>query len=89
MGIFSKRLNKEGAIAGMISGLLFTLTYIIYFKFLYTNLNNADYWFLSISPEGIGFVGMIINFAVAIVVSAYTKPPPKEVIEMIEIIRQP
>ena len=89
MGIFSKRLNKEGAIAGMISGLLFTLTYIIYFKFLYTNLNNADYWFLSISPEGIGFVGMIINFVVAIVVSAYTKPPPKEVIEMIEIIRQP
>ena len=89
MGIFSKRLNKEGAIAGMISGLLFTLAYIIYFKFLYTNLNNADYWFLSISPEGIGFVGMIINFAVAIVVSAYTKPPPKEVIEMIEIIRQP
>ena len=89
MGIFSKRLNKEGAIAGMISGLLFTLAYIIYFKFLYTNLNNADYWFLSISPEGIGFVGMIINFAVAIVVSAYTKPPPKEVIEKIEIIRQP
>ena len=89
MGIFSKRLNKEGAIAGMISGLLFTLAYIIYFKFLYTNLNNADYWFLSISPEGIGFVGMIINFAVAIVVSAYTNPPPKEVIEMIEIIRQP
>ena len=89
MGIFSKRLNKEGAIAGMISGLLFTLTYIIYFKFLYTNLNNADYWFLSISPEGIGFVGMIINFVVAIAVSAYTKPPPKEVIEMIEIIRQP
>ena len=89
MGIFSKRLNKEGAIAGMISGLLFTLTYIIYFKFLYTNLNNADYWFLSISPEGIGFVGMIINFIVAIVVSTYTKPPPKDVIEMIEIIRQP
>ena len=89
MGIFSKRLNKEGAIAGMISGLLFTLTYIIYFKFLYTNLNNADYWFLSISPEGIGFVGMIINFVVAIVVSTYTKPPPKDVIEMIEIIRQP
>jgi cation/acetate symporter len=89
MGIFSKRLNKEGAIAGMISGLLFTLTYIIYFKFLYTNLNNADYWLLSISPEGIGFVGMIINFVVAIVVSTYTKPPPKDVIEMIEIIRQP
>ena len=56
---------------------------------VYTNLNNADYWFLSISPEGIGFVGMIINFVVAIVVSAYTKAPPKEVIEMIEIIRQP
>lgn len=89
LGIFSKRLNKEGAIAGMISGLLFTLTYIIYFKFLNTNLNIADHWFLSISPEGIGFVGMIINFIVAIVVSAYTKPPPKKVIDMIEIIRQP
>ena len=89
MGIFSKRLNKEGAIAGMISGLLFTLAYIIYFKFLYTNLNNADFWFLSISPEGIGFVGMIINFTVAILVSSFTKPPPREVIEMIETIRQP
>ena len=89
MGIFSKRLNKEGAIAGMISGLLFTLSYIIYFKFLNTQLNNTDFWFLSISPEGIGFVGMIINFLVAIIVSTYTKPPPQEVIAMVEDIRQP
>ena len=89
MGIFSKRLNKEGAIAGMISGLVFTLSYIIYFKFIFTDFNNADYWLLSISPEGIGFVGMIINFIVAILVSSFTNPPPKEVVEMIEVIRQP
>ena len=89
MGIFSKRLNKEGAIAGMVSGLIFTLTYIIYFKFLYTEFNSADYWFLSISPEGIGFVGMIINFIVAISISSITNPPPKEVIEMVEVIREP
>ena len=89
MGIFSKRLNKEGAIAGMISGLVFTLSYIIYFKFIFTDFNNADYWLLSISPEGIGFVGMILNFIVAILVSSFTNPPPKEVLEMIEVIRQP
>ena len=89
MGIFSKRLNKEGAIAGMVSGLLFTLGYIIYFKFLNTHLNNPEFWFLSISPEGIGFIGMIINFMVAITVSTYTKPPPQEVITMVEDIRQP
>ena len=89
MGIFSKRLNKEGAIAGMISGLVFTLSYIIYFKFIFTDFNNADYWLLSISPEGIGFVGMILNFIVAILVSSFTNPPPKEVVEMIEVIRQP
>ena len=89
MGIFSKRLNKEGAIAGMVSGLLFTLGYIIYFKFLNTHLNNPEFWFLSISPEGIGFIGMIINFMVAIIVSTYTKPPPQEVITMVEDIRQP
>jgi cation/acetate symporter len=73
----------------MVSGLLFTLGYIIYFKFLNTHLNNPEFWFLSISPEGIGFIGMIINFMVAIIVSTYTKPPPQEVITMVEDIRQP
>ena len=89
MGIFSKRLNKEGAIAGMLVGLIFTATYIIYFKFLYVDLNTSDNWFMSISPEGIGFIGMILNFIVAILVSSATKPPPQEVLDMVEMIRQP
>ena len=89
MGIFSKRLNKEGAIAGMLVGLIFTATYIIYFKFLYVDLNTSENWFMSISPEGIGFVGMILNFAVAILVSSATKPPPQEVLDMVEMIRKP
>ena len=89
MGIFSKRLNKEGAIAGMLVGLIFTATYIIYFKFLYVDLNTSENWFMSISPEGIGFVGMILNFVVAILVSSATKPPPQEVLDMVEMIRKP
>ena len=89
MGIFSKRLNKEGAIAGMLVGLIFTATYIIYFKFLYVDLNTSENWFMSISPEGIGFIGMILNFVVAILVSSATKPPPQEVLDMVEMIRKP
>ena len=54
LGIFSKRLNKEGAISGMLVGLIFTSSYITYFKFIAPELNTADYWFMSISPEGIG-----------------------------------
>lgn len=85
MGIFSKRVNKEGAIAGMISGIGFTLGYIVYFQFL---TESKDYWF-GISPEGIGFVGMFINFGVAFMVSYLTPPPPKEVQDMVENIRIP
>jgi cation/acetate symporter len=85
MGIFSKRINKQGAIAGMISGISFTLSYIIYFQFL---TESKDYWF-GISPEGIGFLGMIINFVIAFLVSSITPPPPKEVQEMVEEIRIP
>jgi cation/acetate symporter len=85
MGIFSKRINKEGAIAGMISGIGFTLGYIVYFQFL---TKSKDYWF-GISPEGIGFVGMFINFGVAFIVSYLTPPPPKEVQDMVENIRIP
>jgi cation/acetate symporter len=85
MGIFSKRVNKEGAIAGMICGIGFTLGYIVYFQFL---TESKDYWF-GISPEGIGFVGMFINFGVAIVVSRLTPPPPQEVQDMVENIRIP
>ena len=89
MGIFYKRLNKEGAIAGMISGLAVTASYIIYFKFLNTHLNISDNWFIGISPEGFGFVGMLINFTVAIIISSFYKKPPNHVYDMIDNIRRP
>ncbi len=89
LGIFYKRLNKEGAITGMLGGLLFTASYIIYFKFINPDINNSDFWFLGISPEGIGSIGMIINFALALSVSIFTKPPPKEIFDMVDEIRQP
>jgi len=85
MGIFSKKINKEGAIAGMISGIGFTMSYIIYFQFL---TDSKEYWF-GISPEGIGFVGMFINFIIAYIVSSKTSPPPSKVQEMVENIRIP
>jgi len=89
LGIFSKRLNKEGAISGMLVGLLFTASYIIYFKLMYPELNDTDNWFMSISPEGIGFVGMILNFLVASVTSSLTKPPPEKIGRMVDLIWQP
>ena len=85
MGIFSKKINKEGAIAGMICGIGFTMSYIIYFQFL---TDSKDYWF-GISPEGIGFVGMFINFIIAFAVSSRTAPTPSDVQEMVENIRIP
>ncbi|WP_296705073.1 sodium:solute symporter family protein [Algoriphagus sp.] len=89
MGIFSSRINKEGAIAGMISGLAFTLAYIIYFKFISPELNTAEYWWFGVSPEGIGSIGMFINFLVCIVVSQFTPAPPQSVQDMIQEIRIP
>ena len=86
MGIFSRKMNKEGAIAGMVSGILFTLAYIIYFQFMG---GTKDQYLLGISPEGIGFLGMIINFVVAFTVVQFTKAPPKEVTELIENVRYP
>ena len=89
MGIFSKRMNQYGAIFGMLSGLTFTAIYIVFFKFISPELNTSEYWFLGISPEGIGVIGMIINFLVAIFVSSITKPPPVEVYEIVDNIRMP
>ena len=89
LGIFSKRLNKEGAIAGMLAGLVFTASYIIYFKFLFSELDTSSNWLLGISPEGIGFIGMIINFTVAITVSSFSTKPPIEVGQMVDKIRLP
>ena len=89
MGIFSKRMNKAGAVTGMIVGITFTASYIIFFKFIKPALNIPEHWFLGISPEGIGTVGMLLNFVVAIVVSIFTPPPPEEVQAMVEEIRVP
>ena len=89
LGIFYKRLNKEGAIAGMLCGLIATSSYISYFKFINPSLNNNDFWFLGISPEGFGFLGMIINFVVAISVSSFYSRPPEDIYQLVDEIRKP
>jgi cation/acetate symporter len=89
MGIFSKRMNKEGAIAGMITGLGFTAGYIIYFKFINPSANTAENWWFGISPEGIGTLGMIFNFIVSYAVSRLTPEPPQKVKDLVETIRIP
>ena len=89
LGIFSKKVNKEGAIAGMLIGLVSTLAYIIYFKFVNVHLNKPENWLFEISPEGFGTVGMVLNFIVTIVVSKFTPEPPTEVQKMVENIRYP
>ena len=89
LGIFYKRLNKEGAIAGMLSGLIVTSSYIIFFKFINPELNTAENWIFGISPEGFGFLGMFINFGTAIFVSAFFKAPPQRVYDLVEDIRKP
>jgi len=89
MGIFSKRINKYGAILGMMVGITFTATYIIYFKFTHPELNSSEHWWFGISPEGIGIIGMILNFLVASFVSLSTHEPPKDIQELVERIRVP
>jgi cation/acetate symporter len=89
LGIFSKRVNKEGAIAGMLLGLVFTFSYIVYFKFVSPELNSAEHWWLGISPEGIGFIGMLLNIGVAFGVSRFYAPPPAEVQNLVDNIRIP
>ncbi len=89
LGIFSKSMNKEGAITGMLSGLIFTAIYIIYFKFINPAFDNSEYWIMGISPEGIGFIGMLINFSFAIFVSFFYAKPPNDVTELVESIRLP
>ena len=89
LGIFTSWVTREGSILGMLSGLLFTMSYIIYFKFVFADYNNPDYWLLGVSPEGIGVIGMCINFIVAMFVSKITLSPPKEVTELVREIRKP
>ena len=92
LGIFSFRVNKQGAISGMLSGLGFTLAYIVYFKGVFVAPfaeNSPENWLFGISPEGIGTLGALLNFVVAIGVSALTPAPPAEVRELVERIRVP
>ena len=89
MGIFSRRMNREGAIAGMLVGLVFTVGYIAWFKLWNPVLNVEGNWWFGISPEGIGAIGMALNFAVAIAVASVTRPTPPEVRQLVEAIRIP
>jgi len=95
MGIFSKRVNNKGAIAGMLAGLAFTLTYIFVYKgwlFIPGTNNLADIpenWVLGISPLSIGAIGAVVNFAVAFGLSHATEEPPIEIQELVESVRYP
>lgn len=95
MGIFSKRVNNVGAIAGMLAGLITTLVYIFMFKgwFFVAGTANfpdtAEHWFMGISPLSFGAIGALINFTVAFVVSAMTKAPPQEIQDLVESVRYP
>ncbi len=96
LGIFVKRVNVHGAIAGMLTGLFFTYGYIEFFKGLFLKwagspwgTNTAEHWLFGISPEGIGVVGMLLNFAVALTVSRFTSPPPEHIQHLVEEIRVP
>ena len=89
MGIFWKRMNNIGAISGMIVGITFTAGYIIFFKFISPELNVPAHWLFGISPEGIGTLGMLLNFLVSVPVSLLTAPPPAEVQELVDNIRSP
>jgi len=89
LGIFTKKMNKEGAISGMIVGVMAMLFYMLKFKFNWFGGGTKEDWWLGISPEGFGTVAMIINFIVSIVISKFTPDPPKEVQEIVANIRIP
>jgi cation/acetate symporter len=92
LGIFNKKMNKEGAIAGMLTGLIFTMAYIVYFKGIFIEpmaKNEAANWLFGISPEGIGVVGALLNVTVAFIVSKMTAPCPDHIQHLVEGIRYP
>lgn len=89
LGIFSKRTSKEGAIAGMLAGLIFTTAYIVYFKFIADASAVKENLWWGVTPEGIGSIGMCINFVVTLVVTRLTPAPPAHVQEIVERVRVP
>jgi cation/acetate symporter len=89
LGIFSRRTTREGAILGMIAGIVLTAGYIVYYALLHPELNNADHWWFGISPQGIGTVGMAVNFAITWSVSRFTPAPPAQVQVLVDLIRVP
>ncbi|TXE18233.1 cation acetate symporter [Psychroflexus gondwanensis] len=89
LGIFYKRMNKEGAIAGMVVGICLMLFYMLKFKFDFFGGGTPEDWWFGISPEGFGSVAMFVNFFVSIVISKFTPEPPLEVQEMVESVRIP
>ena len=89
LGIFDKKMNKEGAIAGMLTGIIFTALYILYFKPQLGGSGLPENYLFGISPEGIGTIGMIINFIVSLIVSRLTKPTPEKIKDLVESIRYP
>nr|MBP7971079.1 cation acetate symporter [Aquaspirillum sp.] len=92
LGIFSKKMNTQGAIAGMLTGLIFTFCYILYFKGIFITPmaeNIPANWLFGISPEGIGSVGAILNVVVALIVSRVTPACPDHIQHLVEDIRTP
>ncbi|MCP9290366.1 sodium:solute symporter family protein [Gracilimonas sediminicola] len=89
LGIFYKKMNRQGAIAGMIAGLLFTLSYVVFYKIAFPEFNSPEYWWFGISPEGIGTLGMLLNLTVSFAVGMIFPEPPEDVQEMVESIRYP
>jgi len=89
LGIFSKKINKEGAITGMVVGILLMLFYMLKFKFDWFGGGTKENWWFGISPEGFGTVAMFLNFVVSIIISKFTPNPPLEVQKIVEDIRIP
>ena len=89
LGIFSKRINKEGTISGMIGGITLMLFYMLKFKFDWFGGGDQNNWWFGISPEGFGTIAMLFNFIITIMVSASTKAPPKNIQELISNLREP
>jgi len=89
LGIFDKRMNRQGAISGMVAGIVLMLFYMIKYKLGGFGGGTPDEWWFGISPEGFGTVAMVVNFVIAVSVSRLTEEPPENVQEMVEEIRYP